>query len=144
MDRFGKLFGRKPDDVQKKSGGDEDLQPEPAAGKDPRIQGSDSADVFGLKFIFDSGEARVFTRLPITIGRAEENDLVINDESVSAHHARVLYDDRVKDVCIQDLDSLNGVFISGQPTYKNILNDGARIGLGEHHLIYRDTGYIHT
>lgn len=144
MDRFGKLFGRKTDEALEKSGDDGNRKPGTVFGNAPSTHEQDSPEVFGLKFVFDTGEARTFTRLPISIGRAEDNDLVLNDESVSAYHARVLFDERVKDVCIMDLDSLNGVLISDQPTYKNVLHDGARIGLGKIHLVFRDTGYIHT
>jgi hypothetical protein len=165
MDRLGKLFGRKTEQGEMDTApdlpaGDEQatgpagapasLPVAPSADPAPRetiqLTGSSAVtreETYGLKFVFDSGEARTFTRLPITIGRSEENDLVLNDETVSARHAQVYYDERLKDICIQDLDSLNGVYIADQPTRKNLLYDGARLALGNIHLVYRDTGYIH-
>ncbi len=98
---------------------------------------------FGLKFTLTSGPAYVFTQLPISIGRGETNDLVIDDPSISSSHALVYFDDRLGEVCIMDRDSLNGIYIGELPTRKNVLVDGARIRLGGVELMYQDTGYIH-
>jgi pSer/pThr/pTyr-binding forkhead associated (FHA) protein len=98
---------------------------------------------FGLQFTFDSGETRTFTSLPISIGRGEHNDIVLGDKTVSAEHARVYYDERVRGVCIVDNDSLNGLYINDQPTRRNVLQDGVKIRLGSVNLVFRDTGYIH-
>lgn len=104
----------------------------------------DQDNVFGLKFHLDPDGTKTFTRLPITIGRSEQNDIVLNDKTVSAVHARVYYDDRVKDVCIVDNDSLNGLLVDEYPTYRNVLQDGVRIRLGRVTITFRDTGYIHS
>jgi pSer/pThr/pTyr-binding forkhead associated (FHA) protein len=108
---------------------------------------SDSSKVtdqeYGLKFTLESGESKLFTSLPISLGRAESNDLILPDETVSAHHARIYYDEKVNDVCIVDLSSLNGLFIDNQPTYRNVLYDGVKIGLGNVTLVFRDTGFIY-
>jgi len=98
---------------------------------------------YGLNFTLESGESKLFTSLPISLGRAENNDIVLTNETVSAHHAQVYYDEKAKDICIVDLDSLNGLFIGDQPTRRNILYDGVKIGLGTAFLIFRDTGFIH-
>lgn len=102
-----------------------------------------AAQVYGLKFILENGESRIFTALPISIGRAPDNDIVLTNETVSAHHAQVYYDEKARDICIVDLDSLNGLFIGGQPTRRNVLFDGVRIGLGTASLVFRDTGFIY-
>jgi pSer/pThr/pTyr-binding forkhead associated (FHA) protein len=130
MDQISKIFGKKtgssgPDDKSSKS----EASPEQA---------------FGLKFIYETGEERMFTALPISIGRGEHNDLVLNQETVSSEHALVYFDERVQDICIVDQDSLNGLFIDGLPTRKNVLHDGVKIQLGEVVLAFRDTGYIHS
>ena len=100
-------------------------------------------EVYGLKFILENGEAKVFTSLPVAIGRDAHNDIVLKDETVSAKHALVYYDEKAKDVCILDLDSLNGLFIGDRPTHRNILYDGVTIGLGKAQLVFRDTGFIY-
>lgn len=136
MARLGKLFGRKPEEPS----GDKS-QTNKQSGDSARraVNNSD----FGLKLILENGESRTFAALPISIGRAEQNDLILADDTVSANHALIYYDENVKDICIVDLDSLNGVRVDDQLTRKNILRDGVRIGLGKSNLIFRDTGYIH-
>lgn len=99
---------------------------------------------FGLRFILPSGEEFLFTSLPITIGRSPQCDLMIDDNTVSSIHAQVYFDDRLQDVCIQDRDSLNGLFIDDKPTHLNVLHDGNKISLGDAVIRFRDTGYIHT
>jgi pSer/pThr/pTyr-binding forkhead associated (FHA) protein len=100
--------------------------------------------VYGLKFILEGGETKIFTSLPISLGRAGDNDVVLTNETVSAHHAQIYYDEKAKDICIVDLDSLNGVFIGDQPTRRNVLSDGVKIGLGTATLVFRDTGFIYS
>jgi hypothetical protein len=99
---------------------------------------------YGLQLTLESGESQLFTGLPISIGRAENNDLVLAEATVSAQHARIYYDEAVSELCIVDLDSLNGLFIDGQPTHRNLLFDGAKIGLGAATLTFRDTGFIYS
>lgn len=110
---------------------------------EPGVEGQSAEVQYGLKFIFPSGEYRIFTALPITIGRGEQNDLILKDDGVSLVHARIYYDERLNDVCIEDLHSLNGVYLDGQPTIKNLLFDDVHIRLGDTSLVFRDTGYIH-
>ena len=98
---------------------------------------------YGLKFILESGESKLYTSLPISLGRANDNDIILQDETVSAHHAKIYYDEKVNGICIVDLDSLNGLFIGDQPTYRNVLYDGDKIGLGTATLTFRDTGFIY-
>ena len=130
-----RLFGRK----SERASTEEQGNPDPEIT--PEAKGGD--EVFGLQFILDSGESKTFTALPLKIGRGEQNDVMLNDETVSTDHAQVYYDEQVRDICIIDQDSLNGLFIGDQPTRKNILYDGVKIRLGRVQLTFRDTGYIH-
>jgi pSer/pThr/pTyr-binding forkhead associated (FHA) protein len=136
MARFGKLFGRKPGEPS----GD---KPQATERSGDSARRTVTQSEFGLKLILENGETRTFTSLPISIGRAEQNDLVLVDDTVSANHALIYYDENVKDICVVDLDSLNGVTVDDHLTRKNVLRDGVRIGLGKSNLIFRDTGYIH-
>lgn len=120
-------------------GGQEQTVLSPTSGA-----GETAEQVYGLKFILENGESKLFTSLPISIGRAEKNDLVLTNETVSARHAQIYYDEKAKDICILDLDSLNGLFIDGQPTRRNVLFDGAAIGLGTATVVFRDTGFIYS
>jgi pSer/pThr/pTyr-binding forkhead associated (FHA) protein len=140
MSWFSRRSGKK--DEQKEQGDKEPSAEVEAAARGATMEAS-SEQVFGLKFIFESGESKTFTSLPISIGRSEQNQIVLGDKSVSATHARVYYDDRVRGICIVDTDSLNGLYINDQPTSRNTLQDGVKIRLGNVHLVFRDTGYIH-
>ena len=133
MGRISRFFGRKDEGTSAGEGGASNAGSQGAAG-----------DEFGLKFIFASGDSKVFTSLPISVGRGEHNDIVLNDDSVSAVHAHIYYDEQAGDVCILDNDSLNGLFIDDQPTHRNVLHDDVRIRVGGAELIFRDTGYIHS
>jgi pSer/pThr/pTyr-binding forkhead associated (FHA) protein len=145
MSRIAKLFGRKDDQASETEGGTSDQVPSLAnTGKSPQGVHGASDQGFGLQFQFASGESKTFTSLPISIGRSKQNDIILSDETVSAVHARVYYDEQVKDVCILDNDSLNGLFIDDQPTRKNVLHDGVRIRIGSVELTFRDTGYLHS
>ena len=50
----------------------------------------------------------------ITIGRAASNTVVLNDEFVSGHHARVYIDPSSRQWAIEDLGSMNGTVVAGQ------------------------------
>jgi pSer/pThr/pTyr-binding forkhead associated (FHA) protein len=103
-----------------------------------------SEESYGLMFVLPSGETKTFNTLPLSIGRAPQSEVVIDNDGVSAIHAQVYFDELLGDVCIQDLDSLNGLFINDLPTRKNVLHDGVKITIGGVHLTFRDTGYIHA
>ena len=117
---------------------------EPLANSTQAGAGKTTDQEYGLKFILEDGETGLFTSLPISLGRDENNDVVLTNETVSAHHAQIYYDEKAKDICIVDLDSLNGVFIGDQPTRRNVLSDGVKIGLGTATLVFRDTGFIYS
>ena len=64
---------------------------------------------------------------PVTIGRAPDNDLQIDNLAVSNHHARV-YNEEGRMV-LEDLDSLNGVFV--KMTGEEELQSGQIIRIGQ-------------
>ncbi|PLS31131.1 FHA domain-containing protein [Bifidobacterium margollesii] len=51
---------------------------------------------------------------PITLGRAASNTVVLDDEFVSSHHARVFEDPSSGRWAIEDLGSTNGTVVNGQ------------------------------
>jgi pSer/pThr/pTyr-binding forkhead associated (FHA) protein len=70
----------------------------------------------------------------VTIGRAPDNDLVIESsvegaKTVSDHHARVYYD--MGHWIVKDLDSEHGVYVNGKRTGHNLLQDGWQVKLGD-------------
>lgn len=60
--------------------------------------------------------------------------------SVSSRHARVFQEAESGRYYIEDLDSLNGVFIGDAPTRLNPLNDGDQIRLGALTLEFQQPG----
>lgn len=47
----------------------------------------------------------------VTLGRSANNTVVLNDEFVSSHHARVYFNQSVKSWVLEDLGSTNGTMI---------------------------------
>jgi len=144
MDRIGKIFGRKPGQTEphEESKAGQVIPPaetNPGSGDQEKSQ-----ELFGLKLVLETGQEFALTTLPVTIGRAETNQIVLNNDTVSSSHALIYFDELVQEVCILDQDSLNGVFIDHFPTRRNILSDGVKINLGDAELTFRDTGYIHS
>jgi pSer/pThr/pTyr-binding forkhead associated (FHA) protein len=70
---------------------------------------------------------------PITIGRAPDNDISIDNLAVSNYHARVYAEaDRL---VVEDLNSLNGTFVNDLRIERAALRDGDAILIGKHHIV---------
>lgn len=70
------------------------------------------------------------TNSSYTIGREEENSIVINDIQVSRKHLKISSND--KDFYIEDLDSTNGTWINEKKITKTVkLRHGDQINLGK-------------
>jgi pSer/pThr/pTyr-binding forkhead associated (FHA) protein len=65
---------------------------------------------------------------PVTLGRSLDNDVVINDRSVSNLHARIFREPR--GWLVQDLDSRNGLIVNGELVDQAQLSHGDEIELG--------------
>ena len=82
----------------------------------------------------------VLARNTVTLGRATDNDVVIDDrfmgwQTVSPHHARLT---RQGDgFVIADLQSDNGTFVNSARTGQNVLEDGMTVALGKVEFVYR-------
>jgi len=66
----------------------------------------------------------------MTIGRKEENDIVIDNQSVSGRHAKILKEG--DSVFVEDVNSLNGTYVNGQKIFKSELFNGDVILIGVH------------
>lgn len=69
-----------------------------------------------------------------TIGRKPDNDIVINNQAVSGHHAQIIQNGDTYTFAIRDLNSLNGTYLNGQIVSKGELYDGDIVSLGVHTL----------
>ncbi|ETW22358.1 BTAD domain-containing putative transcriptional regulator [Mycobacterium gastri] len=72
------------------------------------------------------------------IGRSPDNDIVLAGAKVSRHHAAVV--DTGSNFVLVDLRSVNGVYVSGRRIHTSaVLNEGDRIRITDHHLIFETT-----
>jgi hypothetical protein len=70
------------------------------------------------------------------LGRVEDNDFQIDDNSISSHHCQIEVKDGV--ITVWDLDSTNGTFIDGQPVKQAELRPGQILCLGTVPMICQD------
>ena len=70
----------------------------------------------------------------INIGRMSDNDIQIDDASVSAHHAQVVT--FFKPTYVKDLMSTNGSYVNGVQIQEHTLEHGDVITIGQHHIIF--------
>jgi len=70
----------------------------------------------------------------ITIGRAEENGVVIDNLAVSAYHARI--DKAGTDYILTDLQSTNGTFVNDSRVVSHKLSHGDNVSIGKHVLLF--------
>ncbi|MBD3299568.1 MAG: FHA domain-containing protein [candidate division Zixibacteria bacterium] len=75
-----------------------------------------------------TGTAFPLTSAYATIGTEKDNDIVVNDDKVSKHHARLTY--AKSTLSIADANSLYGTFVNGERIEKADCKDGDVIGLG--------------
>ena len=69
-----------------------------------------------------------------TLGRAPGCDLVLDDSTVSKHHARIRCDAGPQ---IEDLHSTNGTYVNGRPVEgPSALRRGDRIALGAAKIVF--------
>jgi hypothetical protein len=83
-----------------------------------------------LKFIEGpyAGDAVILRREILTIGRALDNDIVVDSAEVSRHHARIEH--RPSGFTLVDLGSTNGTSVNGTQIQEHELRYGDRITLG--------------
>jgi len=70
----------------------------------------------------------------MTLGRAADNDVIIEAESVSGHHAKIW---KTEDgYRLADLNSTNGTFVNGERITECALLPGAVIVLGQEEFVF--------
>ena len=72
----------------------------------------------------------------LSIGRAETNQLVLEDQFVSRHHARIEYKKDKKFFVLKDMNSRNGLFLNGNRIYQAVLSDKDVIKVGETSFLF--------
>ncbi|HLK37655.1 MAG TPA: GGDEF domain-containing protein [Polyangiaceae bacterium] len=76
----------------------------------------------------DLGKRLQLGTAPFEIGRSAGNDLFLDQESISRHHARIAFDG--KQYWVSDLNSTNGTFVNDEPIREQRLRDGDQIRVG--------------
>ncbi len=108
----------------------------PTSDKTKIIGADDGAPA---KLVVADGKLRGRTHLlprrgVFAIGRAQTNDVVVEDDSeISRHHCRILSDEsgyRIEDLC-----SFNGTFVDGEKIASVGLVSGSRIHVGRTHFV---------
>ena len=96
-------------------------------------------DVLGYLLLSRKGESLGDFELKqgrFLIGRTPENDLQIDSNYISRHHAQII---STQNSCIiEDLNSTNGIAHNGKRIRRRVLNDGDVLQMGEHELAYMD------
>jgi len=62
------------------------------------------------------------------IGRAEDNNCIINDSLCSSHHCQIIFD---KKLIIKDLGTTNGTFVNGIKIHETVIYLDDRIQIGQ-------------
>ena len=70
----------------------------------------------------------------VTIGRNKDNDIQIDDPSVSAYHAKLV--SFFKPAYVQDLRSTNGTYVNGSRVMEHTLANGDVITIGKHKILF--------
>jgi pSer/pThr/pTyr-binding forkhead associated (FHA) protein len=100
-------------------------QKEPPPAQGPR----------GRPFVILEGKRHVsLTEPTVSIGRALDNDLIIDDPRVSRHHAEIRQ--RYGHLVLYDLDSSGGTSINGYPVDECVLHSGDVISFAGVEVIY--------
>lgn len=85
-----------------------------------------------MKFLVTAGKKKGLSfevrDAEITIGRRQDNQIVLDDESVSSHHAKIYKDG--DDLVVEDCNSVNGIEVNGSATKKEILRSGDVVAIG--------------
>ena len=77
-----------------------------------------------------SGTEHPLNKSSICLGRSQDNDIRLTNDSISSHHAEI-HQRRNGDVYIVDLASSNGVYVNNTKVAQLVLKDGDLIELGE-------------
>ena len=81
------------------------------------------------------GQKLALNRTVISIGREEDNDIWLDDETSSRYHAELVWDNG--QVYITDCNSLNGVLLNGRRIRGTlVVKNGDLVDIGSHRFIF--------
>ncbi|MCX6826242.1 MAG: FHA domain-containing protein [candidate division Zixibacteria bacterium] len=79
-------------------------------------------------------ERVVIEKKRMTIGRTNDNDIILENRGVSRRHAQIEFNDNA--AVIIDNESLNSTFVNNRKITEEILHDNDIITIGKYSLIY--------
>src|ERR1700722_11975629 len=84
-----------------------------------------------LHWLSATGEEQIFpiTRDETIIGRKGDADIVLGNQNISRHHAKIVADG--DSLTLVDLGSTHGTFVNSQPVERHPLRDGDLIEFGK-------------
>ncbi len=80
------------------------------------------------------GEKFFLVKDDLSIGRSSESDILLDDITVSRHHAIIEKKENV--FTIKDLESLNGTYLNGLIAGQSPLKNGDRIQIGKYVFLF--------
>jgi pSer/pThr/pTyr-binding forkhead associated (FHA) protein len=106
--------------------------PQPSANRNPRGAHGDelviaSGQNSGQRFELDNGTTAA--------GRHENSDLLLDDVSVSRHHA-VFTRTASGRITLRDLNSLNGTYVNGARVEETTLHSADEVQIGKFKLVF--------
>ncbi len=110
--------------------------PEPAEDEpqaeaaDPPSRRAASAGPPAVLIVESTGEEIALTKLTTVIGRGAGCDIVLKKSDVSKRHCRIIL--RSDQAEVEDLDSVNGTSINGQPVRRCRLRDGDLLEIADY------------
>lgn len=99
----------------------------PAAPEPPKVPNL-------LFWLGDRVVERVSVHGALSVGREQDNDIVLNNLSVSRNHARITQDG--EKIIVEDLGSQNGIVFKGNKTQRAELSPGDEMQLGKYKVVY--------
>ncbi len=75
-----------------------------------------------------------------TVGRAPDCQVVLNERSVSRHHARIFFESG--HYWLKDLESANGTRLNGKKISFQMLSDNDKIAFGEAKAVFHTAGSV--
>ncbi len=84
----------------------------------------------------DHVDELVIKRDVTTVGRRADNDIRLDDTTVSSHHAQ--FSAAGEKAYVEDLGSTNGTYVNGERIKVQAVADGDVIVIGKHKITYRN------
>ncbi|MHB0868362.1 MAG: FhaA domain-containing protein [Chloroflexota bacterium] len=106
----------------------------PVAAPEPQPEGAEPPRLPAF-LVDEEGQTLPLTDPDTSIGRAMDNDLVLETGCVSRHHARIVWESGR--YLVLDLDSTNGTFVSGSRVTREPLAGGEELSFGGAQFTFR-------